>query len=40
MTADAFSEDVQRCKECGMNDHTSKPIDMDALTHKLAHYLR
>lgn len=40
MTADAFSEDVQRCKECGMNDHTSKPIDMEALTHKLAHYLR
>lgn len=40
MTADAFSEDVKRCKECGMNDHTSKPIDMDALTHKLAHYLR
>lgn len=40
MTADAFSEDVQRCKECGMNDHTSKPIDRDALTHKLAHYLR
>lgn len=40
MTADAFSEDVQKCKECGMNDHTSKPIDMEALTHKLAHYLR
>ncbi len=40
MTADAFSEDVQRCKECGMNDHTSKPIDMDALTHVLSHYLR
>lgn len=39
MTADAFSEDVQRCKECGMNDHTSKPIDMEALTHILAHYL-
>ncbi|MCM1541123.1 MAG: response regulator [Blautia sp.] len=40
MTADAFSEDVQKCKECGMNDHTSKPIDMDALTHILAHYLQ
>jgi len=39
MTADAFSEDVQRCKECGMNDHTSKPIDMDVLTRMLAHYL-
>ena len=40
MTADAFSEDVKKCKECGMNDHTSKPIDMDALSHILAHYLR
>ena len=39
MTADAFSEDVKRCKECGMNDHTSKPIDMDALTHILSRYL-
>lgn len=39
MTADAFSEDVKRCKECGMNDHTSKPIDMDVLTHILSRYL-
>ena len=39
MTADTFSEDVKRCKECGMNDHTSKPIDMDALTHILSRYL-
>ncbi|MDE7043483.1 MAG: response regulator, partial [Acetatifactor sp.] len=39
MTADAFSEDVQRCKECGMNDHTSKPIDVEVLMNMLAHYL-
>ncbi len=39
MTADAFSEDVKKCKECGMNDHTSKPIDMDVLTRLLAKYL-
>lgn len=39
MTADAFSEDVKKCKECGMNDHTSKPIDMDILTRLLAKYL-
>ncbi len=39
MTADAFSKDVKKCKECGMNDHTSKPIDMDILTRLLAKYL-
>jgi len=31
MTADAFSEDVQRCLECGMNDHLAKPIDVEVL---------
>lgn len=39
MTADAFSEDVKKYKECGMNDHTSKPIDMDVLMKLLAKYL-
>ncbi len=29
MSADAFSDDVQRCIECGMNDHTAKPIDVN-----------
>lgn len=28
MTADAFSEDIQRCLEHGMNAHTAKPIDV------------
>ena len=40
MTADAFSDDVKKCKECGMNDHTSKPIDMEVLTHLLSRYLQ
>ncbi len=31
MTADAFSEDVKKCLECGMNAHLSKPIDVNAL---------
>lgn len=31
MTADAFSDDVKRAKECGMNDHVAKPIDIDKL---------
>ncbi|WP_316248758.1 hybrid sensor histidine kinase/response regulator [Zongyangia hominis] len=28
MTADAFTEDIQRCLACGMNDHITKPIDI------------
>lgn len=31
MTADAFSEDIQRCLACGMNAHTAKPLDMQEL---------
>ena len=31
MTADAFSEDIQRCLECGMNAHIAKPIDINNL---------
>ena len=39
MTADAFSEDIQRCMEYGMNAHISKPIDVDRLTQILEQYL-
>ncbi len=28
MTADAFSEDVQRCKDVGMNGHIAKPLNI------------
>jgi signal transduction histidine kinase/CheY-like chemotaxis protein len=31
MTADAFSDDVQRCLNAGMNDHIAKPIDPEKL---------
>lgn len=31
MTADAFTADVQRAKEAGMNAHIAKPIEMDQL---------
>ncbi|MCM1272826.1 MAG: ATP-binding protein [Clostridium sp.] len=27
MTANAFDDDVKRCKDAGMNDHVAKPID-------------
>lgn len=40
MTADAFSEDVQRCLECGMNAHIAKPINMPELLRVLHKYLR
>ncbi len=31
MTADAYTEDVLRCAEAGMNGHIPKPIDMEKL---------
>ncbi len=40
MTANVFREDVERCLECGMNDHIGKPIDIDEVIHKLVHYLQ
>ena len=40
MTADAFSEDIQKCLECGMNDHLAKPIDIQEVARKLKKYLK
>ncbi len=40
MTADAFSEDIQKCIECGMNNHLAKPIDIQVVAHKLKKYLK
>lgn len=40
MTADAFSEDIQKCLECGMNDHLAKPIDFQVVAYKLKKYLK
>lgn len=40
MTADAFSEDIQKCLECGMNDHLAKPIHMQEVALKLKKYLK
>ncbi|SBW08684.1 Multi-sensor hybrid histidine kinase [uncultured delta proteobacterium] len=38
MTADVFREDVERCIECGMNDHLAKPIDERAVMEKIRFY--
>ena len=40
MTADAFSEDIQRCLACGMNDHLAKPIDIETVARKLKKHLK
>jgi CheY-like chemotaxis protein len=39
MTANAFSEDIARCMEAGMNGHIAKPIDFDNLTRKIEQVL-
>lgn len=38
-TADAFSEDIQKCLECGMNTHLSKPINMSIMLEILKKYI-
>ncbi len=38
MTADAYTEDVLRCAEAGMNGHIPKPIDMDRLLSALSEF--
>ena len=40
MSADAFSDDIRKCLECGMNDHLAKPIDLEIVARKLKKYLK
>ena len=39
MSADAFSDDIQHCLECGMNAHMAKPVDVAELARLLKRYL-
>lgn len=39
MSADAFNEDIEKCKQVGMNDHIAKPIEPDKLFKKLELFL-
>ena len=36
MTADAFKEDIDKCKEAGMNGHVAKPINESELYKKIS----
>jgi CheY-like chemotaxis protein len=40
MTAHALVEEYQRCLDAGMNDHVSKPIDLDALFSTLLRWVK
>lgn len=40
VSADTFSDDIQRCIDAGMDDHTSKPIDVNKVAELLRKYMR
>jgi len=40
MTADAYSDDIQRCLSHGMNSHIAKPIDIDEVANILKKHLQ
>ena len=39
MTADAFSEDIQKCLKAGMNAHVAKPVDVREGCRQLTKYM-
>lgn len=39
LTANAFEEDVENCLQAGMNEHLSKPVDIDRLKESLGRLL-
>lgn len=39
LTANAFKEDAQKCKEAGMNEHVSKPIQVAELVNLIGYYV-
>lgn len=39
MTANHLTKDIDKCLAAGMNDHVSKPVEIDELVAKLKKYL-
>ncbi len=39
LTANDFEEDIKRTREAGMNDHLTKPFDMEKIFSVLAEYM-
>ena len=39
ITAETFAEDIQKCRDVGMNDHVAKPLVPDVLFATLAKYI-
>ena len=40
MTADAFADDIRRAEDAGMNDHISKPVDIERLEEALNKWIK
>lgn len=40
MTANAFVEDIVKCREAGMDEHIAKPLEIDKLLAALAKYVK
>ncbi len=40
MSANAFADDIQNSKNAGMNDHITKPIDINDLSRVLQTYIK
>lgn len=40
MTANAFSEDAQKCMEVGMNEHIAKPVEPEKVISMIRQYVK